>query len=270
MSRTGGDSLVRLYRLPPERGKLVDGLVRPRWAEWLEAQLGGNHLGPDDLARELASNPADMQTWPRDRVRRWLRRSVTVSVAGAFETGSALAKLAVPTCGPEALFASGHLAAFIAWLEYLGDEPGDLRDFATTIAIFPFVAYARRFRRHSFDGESPIVADAALKALHRTEWPHDAFLSAFARFAQGKEIRERGALASALTQGPLSSAFQIALRLGTQASFEDVACMVFPHVADWVVAAYGWSDTFEKFAAGYESMCAAERSRFRRTFLRKR
>jgi hypothetical protein len=197
----------------PERGERIDPFVRERWARWLTVVLENTGISRDDLARALATNPDDKQTWPRALVRRWLNQEVTVSSANAYEVGEALFKLGVGTCGHEAVFMSGHLPAYIGSLEYVAEIDALT---ATKLAVLPRVRWAQTSGLTHPDADlENVVAqacdqmDEALKARHPRE-----LRAAWDRYQQRRPILGRkagipGAL-DALLKSRLEEAWSIA------------------------------------------------------------
>lgn len=171
-----------------ERGKRIDGFVRPRWARWLrlvESALESKGLGRDDLAREIASNPADMQTWPRAGVRRWIHGEVTITTAAAYDVGEALKRLGVGTCGIEALYASGHIAAYIGALEYLAPADPLL---AAGLAVLPRLRWEigagldKKFRRYVDE------ANNGMHVLLERDYDEAAMREAWDRFRERRPL----------------------------------------------------------------------------------
>jgi hypothetical protein len=172
---------------PRERGARVDAFVRPRWAAWLADILEDGKLEARDLARELASKPANIQTHPRALVRAWLEQKRTVSADSALNVGEKLAALETRgASGPIALFAAGHFGAFIRYLDYLSATPAGARH-AAVLVMFSWVAMYEFSSRDSLAGktQSDEFWDWKIRAL--------AVLDTFAHFDRKLllEARER-------------------------------------------------------------------------------
>lgn len=227
-----------------------------------EVALPDAGLGRNDLAKALATDPSDVQSWPRRRVQGWLNGTTTVSVRGAFDVGE---KSLLGACGPEVVFIAGHLAPFIGLLEYIADDP-ESKLSLPLIAILPFVAFAPMFAG-PFDPLGSIAykpySDEALKLLKVTAWPHTAFRRALQRF----EARESVApLTSTYEKWPLEQAYGVAT---STPSLDEAADVVLHYVADWVASTVGWSDDLEELVATYEYFSLDRRARSRRTFIPK-
>jgi hypothetical protein len=183
-------SIVSTKKRAPERGRRIDSFVRRRWANWLPtAGLGSAQpIEPDVLAKALAGKPADIQSWPRSRVRRWLEGTITVSAEGAFETGAALVHMGVPVSAMEAVFAAGHIAAFTELLALIAAEDPDA---AATMAILPFAAFGFDHLNQPLapNGQTRKlgeVSELALAELRGRSWPHEAFQRAWDRYVRSQ------------------------------------------------------------------------------------
>lgn len=240
----------------PERGARIDGFVRKRWAFWLRSVLPDYHIELDSLAEALATVPGDKQTWQRSRVRRWLNFEITVSADGAFSSGAALARLKVPVSGPEALFAAGHMPAFIDFVRYLV-AAGSVDQVAAAIAILPFSAYA--FGTLD-DPTAATVTGQNYTRMHRVSvkafgelrsrsWPHSTFDQAWKQYAQRKPREQRK------SDWAMESAYNLAA--SSSIDPQNAIAFAFPLIAEWVSGLdigrkelerlFGFADAFEEF-----------------------
>lgn len=238
------------------------GFVRARFSQWL-LEVALPHAGMDRnaLAKALATEPSDVQSWPRRRVQGWLDGTTTVSVRGAFDVGD---KSLLGTCGPEVVFIAGHLAPFVGLLEYIADDP-EGRSSLPAIATLPFVAYAPMFAP-AFDpmasSEFKPYSDEALGLLQETKWPHEAFRRALRRLQARESVAP---LTSAFEKWPLEQAY---ISARSTPSLDEAADDVLRHIAEWV-ATVGWSDNLEQLALAYERFSLVRRAERRRSHIPK-
>jgi hypothetical protein len=257
--RTGWHRSVvsRLGRAAEFDGRTA-GFVRARFSQWLcEVALPYAGLGRNDLAKALATDPSDVQSWPRRRVQGWLDGTTTVSVRGAFDVGD---KSLLSACGLEVVFIAGHLAPFIGLLEYIADDL-EGKSSLPSIAILPFVAYAPMFAR-SLDPMGSIefkpYSDDALKLLRETAWPRKTFRRAMERFQAYESVAP---LTSTYEKWPLEQAYMIAR---STPSLDEAADVVLPYIAEWVASTVAWSDNLEDLVAVYEGFSIMRRAQRRR------
>lgn len=234
------------------------GFVRARFSQWLrEIALPYAGLGRNDLAKALATDPSDVQSWPRRRVQGWLNGTTTVSVRGAFDVGD---KSLLGACGPEVVFIAGHLAPFVGLLEYIADDP-ESKLSLPSIAILPFVAYARMFAG-PFDPMGSTAyephSDEALELLQLTAWPHVAFRRALQRFQARESVAP---LTSTYEKWPLDQAYRVAM---STPSLDEAADVVLPYIAEWVASTVAWSDNLEDLVAAHEGFSIMRRAQRRR------
>ncbi len=220
----------------------------------------------NDLACELAKDREDVQTWPRDRVRRWLNEEITVSADGAFKAGAALARLDGPVSGPEAVFAAGHLPAFLAFVEYLGAEEG-AAEVAASLAILMFAAYAFGIPSVTLkSGDAMLsVSRNALDELRTRSWPQNTFKVAWDRYCQGKvPQRERRTVYDVA----IVRAYESAAIPGVG---PDLAVyLAFPFVAEWLLALPVRASELKRLleiAGAFEEFCLRRRRSLRLTAL---
>lgn len=243
-----------------ESGRRTAGFVRHRFSQWLtEVALPNAGWARNDLAKALATDPSDVQSWPRRRVQGWLNGTTTVSVRGAFDVGD---KTLLGACGPDVVFIAGHLAPFVGLLEYIADDP-ESKLSLPPIAILPFIAHAPMFAG-PFDpmGSSAYkpYSDEAIALLRGTKWPHAAFRRALKRFQARESVAP---LTSTYEKWPLEQAYGVA---ASTPSLDEAADVVLLYVADWVASTVGWSDDLEELVDAYEHFSADRRARRRRTF----
>ena len=120
--------------------------IRLRWATWLMRAITKARTSQTSLARELASDQENLDTWPRTRLREWLRGARTVDVELAFRVGKALQLNGHP-------YATGLLAVFAAG--YIGDVYAALRNIVLTEPDARVLECARIFVEYS-----PMIVEA--------------------------------------------------------------------------------------------------------------
>jgi hypothetical protein len=203
-------------------------------------------LTRNDLAKALATDPDDVQSWPRRRIQRWLDRQITVSVRGAFDVGEKCPQLAA--CGPEVVFIAGHLAPFVGLLEYIADDE-ECRSSLPSIAILPFVTYGRLFASEDDMIRGVNVkryTDDAWALLKGTEWPHAAFRRALRRFQARESVAP---LTSTYEKWALEQAYRVAT---STPNLDEAADFILLYIAEWVASTVGWSESFEELVSLYE------------------
>lgn len=229
-------------------------------------------IAADQIAQALASDSTDRQTWPRNRVRRWLQGQITVSASGAFAAGAALSRIGAKVSGPEAVVAAGHIPGYITLLEYIAAEP-DGASSAARLAILPWAAYA--FGTGGPHGVT-VTGKAstqmlprsheAWKELRETQWPSAVFDRACKRWEHRKPLDRRDG--SNAFDDAIDYAFTAAAAPALEPDLaRDVA---FPFIAEWVAGLpvavdererlLGYADVFEEFRQ-------ALRANFRRSFV---
>jgi hypothetical protein len=261
----------------PERGRRIDAYVRKRWSQWLTAILENAGIARDDLARELATNPEDKQTWPRGLVRRWLNQdptdkdSVTVSSANAYAVGEALFTLSVPTCGHEAVFMAGHIPAYIGSLEYVAESDALT---AARLAMLPRMRCVQPSGiAHIEDAFESAVAQARdqMDELLKARPPKE-LREAWDRYQQRKPIpiRKAEGLAAALDARQKSTLEEACNIAGAQSIHPDMAArLALEILASWALSLWIPNierDRLQAIAYAYEDHEYAVRQTHRNSY----
>jgi hypothetical protein len=254
-------------RRAPERGARIDGFVRERWARWLRGILTRSSIRPMSLACKLAVDQANVQRWPRALVFKWLNAEVTVSARNAYEAGSALWELGARVSGPEAVFAAGHVPAFIGFLDLFAIEKEHARD-AAWLAVLPWAAYAfgtmASFDTMHVEGNIAYmlpVSKSAFAELRQLSSAEPEFCKVWFRYQQGKRPRRQ---AATYYDHAIDCAYRAAAEPGIPP--DRAADVAFSYLADWLPSLHLSSADFHrlwKYVKAYEEYQSLWRWNFR-------
>lgn len=221
------------------------------------------------LAQELATDHDDKQTWPRSQVNAWVSAEITVSGDGAFKAGDALRRLGANVCGPEAVFASGHYPAFIAFLVHLATKKGGVF-VAARLAILPWIAYALGVAGPVGGKPSGLYVpmhDTALKAyteLRKSVWDNSLFLQVWKDSQQGREALQISSDYGHWAIGKSYEAFCI-----PSMELKDAIDLAFSYLIKWVMGLPDEAKCVELLPCldTYEKFMLDDQQRRRRDFL---
>jgi hypothetical protein len=255
----------------PERGARIDGFVRGRWAFWLRRILGKNGLNRNQLARILAEDPNNVQTWPRALVTKWLNAEVTVSADRAYKVGTALLKLGAKVSGPEAVFAAGHVPAFIGFLDLLATEDGGA-PIAAGFAVLPWAAYAfgaTDTETLRVEGSTkfmlPVAQDALGELSELSVAAPDLLNNAWSGYQRGRSPRHSGTYFDYAIDRAYRAAAEPTVPPGQASKF------AFSYLADWLAGLHLSSSKTArlwKYVDSYEEYLLIDRREMRASMSR--